>query len=100
SDAICSRRRILRDLRDGDVDFAEPVDAAGDPVTDDDGADTGPRTRHDEVAGRQRHRLRYARDDFGHTPDKLGQIRILFYRAVHRQPNPTISGMADLSNRL
>jgi hypothetical protein len=53
----CTIREVIaRDLRDGHVDFTEPVDAAGDPVTDDNGADTGRRTRHDEVAGRQRHR--------------------------------------------
>src|SRR6266516_1552480 len=86
------------DLLDGDLDFAETVDAAGHYVATNDRADTLRCAGHDEISGSQRHRLRNTANDFRDAPDQFGDVGILFYRAVHRQPKPALGDMANLAD--
>src|SRR5436305_7420680 len=88
------------DLLDGDLDFAETVDAAGHYVAAHHRADALRCAGHDEITGSQRHRLRNAGDDFRDTPDQFRDVGILFHRAVHSQPKPALTDMADLADRM
>src|SRR6185437_2183348 len=62
--------------------------------------DAGRRARHDDVAGANLDLLRQLPDDFGNVPDQLGEVALLPFSTVHREPDLALGGMADLGSRL
>src|SRR2546429_6446794 len=87
-------------LADRDLQRADAVDAALDVVAGVELGDAGRRARHDDVAGGELYLLRELPDDFGHAPDQFGQITLLRFLAVDRQPDLALGGMADLGSGL
>jgi len=82
---ICAGR--LFRLADVHLQRADAVDAAFDLVARLELGDAGRRARHDDVAGGEFYLLRKLPDDFGHVPDQLGEIALLGFLAVDRQPD-------------
>ncbi|SRR5438552_1789433 len=76
------------------LDFAKAVDSAGYQVASHDRSNAFGSPCHNEVSGREHHRFRYEGNDFRHTPDQFGYIRVLFHDAVYRQPQPALGGVA------
>ena len=80
-------------------DFGDAVDAAGDFVAAVDGADTGGRPGHDQIARHQLEQLRQMGDRFRYAPDLLRQIAVLTDFAVDSQPDAAAIRMADIGGR-
>src|SRR5262245_64837881 len=93
-------RRSLFRLADGNLQRADAVDAAFELVAHLELGDAGRRARHDDVAGGELYLLRELPDDLGHVPDQLGEVALLRFLAVHRQPDLALAGVADLGGRL
>ena len=93
-------RRGLFRFADRNFQRADTVDAAFDVVAGVELGDAGRRSRHDDVAGGELHLLRKLPDDFGHVPDQFGEVALLGFLAVHRQPDLALGGMADLGSGL
>src|SRR5947208_3319098 len=87
-------------LADGNLQRADAVDAALDVVAGVELGDAGGRARHDDVAGCEFYLLRELPDDFWHAPDQFGEIALLGFLAVDRQPDLALGGMADFRSRL
>ncbi len=51
------------------------------------------------IARAERHLQRQLRDDLRNVPDHLGQIALLLFGAVHRQPDLALRRMADFGGR-
>src|SRR5260221_13180833 len=91
--------RLFR-LADRDLQRADAVDAALDLVAGVKLGNASRRSRHDDVAGGESHPLRELPDDLGHVPDQFGQVALLGFGAVDREPDLALGGMADLRSRL
>src|SRR5581483_3342026 len=87
-------------LANRDLQRADALDAALDPIAGVKLRHAGRRARHDDVAGCELHLLRKLPDDFRHAPDQFGEIALLRLLAVDREPDLALGGMADLGGRL
>src|SRR5439155_18620350 len=87
-------------VADRNLQRADAVDATFDLVAGVKLGDAGRRARHDDVAGGKRHLLRELPDNFRHVPDQFGEVALLGFGAVDRQPDLALRGMADLRSRL
>src|SRR3954454_21575926 len=90
---------LLR-LADSHLQRAAAVDAACELVAGLELRHAGRRARHDDVAGGELYLLRELPDDLGYIPDQLGEVALLRFLAVDREPDLALGGMADLRCRL
>src|SRR6266567_9304562 len=93
---LCS---LLR-LADRDLQRSDAVDAAFELVAGLELRHAGRRARHDDIAGGELHLLRELPDDFRHVPDQFGEVTLLGFLAVDREPDLALGRMADLRRRL
>src|SRR3984957_14806423 len=93
-------RRLGSRLADRNLQGANAVDAAFDLVAGIELGNASRRSRHDDVAGGERDLLRQLPDDFRHVPDQFGEVALLLFSAVDREPDFAFGGMADLGGRL
>src|SRR5258708_13018945 len=89
-----------RGFTDCELQGADAITPAFDLVARIELGDPGRRSRHDDVAGGQRDLLRELPDDLRHAPDQFGEIALLLFGAVDREPDLALRGMADLRRGL
>src|SRR5207245_9029461 len=88
-------RSLLR-LANRDLQRADAIDAAFELVAGLELRHAGRRARHDDVAGGELHLLRELPDNLRHVPYQLGEVALLRFLAVDREPDLALGGMADL----
>src|SRR5438477_10191982 len=89
-----------RRLADRELQRADAVDAAFDLVAGRQRRDTGRRSRHDDIAGADLDLLRQLPDDFRNAPDQFGEIALLPFGAVDREPDLALGRVADFRSWL
>src|SRR5258708_18073092 len=92
--------RRSRRLADRNFQRADAVDAALDLVAGRERGDAGRRSRHDDVTGADLDLLGELPDDLRHAPDQFGQVALLPFGAVDREPDLALGGVADLGGPL
>src|SRR5215208_3747195 len=90
-----SSRLANRDLQGPDA-----VNSALDLVARRERGDTGWRPRHDDIAGAERNLLGELGDNLWHAPDQFGEVALLAFSAVYREPDFPFDRVADLRRRL
>src|SRR5579864_1019073 len=80
-------------------EFGHAVHAARHLVARLESADASGRTRENQVARLERHRLRNVADNVGHRPDHFVEIALLTDFAIDRQPDAARARMAGFLNR-
>src|SRR5712671_1387537 len=87
-------------LANRNLQRTDAVHAAFDLVARVERGDASRRSRHDDIAGGECDLLRELPNDFRHAPDQLGEVTLLLFGAVHREPDLALRGMADLGGGL